>query len=471
MEKFDNWIVNHTRNLPVNMEEVTILESIQRIAKGYNEVLGDNEKLWKMKTDLHGDHKGSWQGIKDVAMAEPGIAGSVIKNREDIIKTNEAMSELDKKVAKDLLDMDTKMSEDLVDMSNTMTNNINSGMVEIRKVVNDEFKKMKGTIVYMADIPPTDDYGVPLNKLIGKTQDYVIVCENNKEYNFRTPVKVLGRLILQGNDSLWRFHGSGYLFTFVESPWNIEGSRIEDIICWSGVKSEGPYSARGLFDIQGNHINIKFRNIKSYNFGVGWRMKDTSIGGVQRHTFGHSITECSVWGFINGIFAAGNAEQVLVQHCWFDDGKRTQGSQNPCIRVTDATSFWIRDNVIQNCDIGIAVRGVKNCEIQGNHFENMIDSSIYFNPAEAYENRNCNIIGNWLVGHKGCIRFLNAGSNGLKSIHTTIISNVFAFLGSVNYYISVGTNSESNTQMINNSRVDGSKAWYPSTMVTIKEWQ
>lgn len=339
---------------------------------------------------------------------------------------------------------------------------INSQLQLLDKKIN----ATKGKTIYMADFPKnTTDYGKILSDAINTADDYVVVCESNKEYIFTTTVTVRGRLKIVGNDSLWRFKGVGTLINFIRSPFMIEGSAIEDLIVWCGEKTDSSYQEKTFVNIEGGHVMIKFRNIKIYNFGYPFKMKDSD--GI--HTFGHSIISCSAWGFIIAVNSEGNAEQVLIDHCWFDDGKRTVGSQNACIRVTDATSFWIRNTVIQNCDIGILLKGVRNGEIIGNHFENMIDSSVYFNPSSAYDNRNTTISGNWLVGHKGCIRF---HKTELKNIHTTIMGNCFGFVGAdVTACITGTSGSEANTLMINNSKIDSEKLWYPSTIVTLKEFQ
>ena len=233
-----------------------------------------------------------------------------------------------------------------------------------------------------------------------------------------------------GNGCSWRYlGGSGTIFIqYKQAPWMTEGLTFEGVSLWCG-SGNVPYQNITAVEIQGNHINIKFTDCRFHNFGYSVVMKRTD----DTFTFGHSIINCSFWGFITAIKSDGNAEQVLIQHCWLDDGKRTEGSQNPAIRITDVTSFWINNNVIQNVDVGIAVRGGRNVSIRENHFENMIDCSVWFNPVSAYENKLCVVDNNFLVGGKCCVKF--SKSNGKRTIHCTFSTNFAHFLGTSATYM------------------------------------
>lgn len=333
-----------------------------------------------------------------------------------------------------------------------------------------------GKALFLSEYPNHNDYSTLINDFCNTYEDVLIVCENRKEYRFNTPLNFKGRVLIEGNDSLWRYMGTSQTFIkFNQAPWQTEGSVIKDIKFWCNEKSVGAYQEKYCFFIEGYQISLKFHNLCVYNFGYPWFMKDTDVNSTSNayHTFGHSITECNVWGFICAINSRGNAEQVLVEHCWFDDGKRTSGSQNAAIRVEDATSFWIRNCIIQNADIGVLFRGVVNGEISGCHFENMISASIWMYPASAYDNRNNLIINNFIVGHKSGIYFYVPSSAYTKNIHTTIIGNYFAFLGegATECIKKANATSESHTLMINNSKLNADWNWYGSSMTTLKEFQ
>lgn len=349
---------------------------------------------------------------------------------------------------------------------------INNGLNGLKT----RFDNMIGNALYLSDYPNHSDYSALVNAYLNDMSDKVIVCEPNKEYRFNSPLIVKGKIKIVGNDSTWRYMGTGSnFFTFIEAPWTVEGSTIQDLVIWCNEKSVGAYQNKYCFNVQGYHMSIKFHNLKIYNFGYPWHIKDSDNDstGYPHHTFGHTISECNVWGFIIAVNCRGNAEQVLISHCWFDDGLRTGSSQNSVIRAEDVTSFWIKNCIIQNADIGVLFKGVRNGEISNCHFENMIDASIWMYPSSAYDNRNNLILNNFLVGGKRCIYFYTSSTQDLKNIHTHIVGNYFAYLGdSATYVIAKNLEkSESHTMMLNNSKENGAWTWYPSTMTTQKEFQ
>lgn len=494
-------IIDKLPNLCVDLKLVSVYDSkcysneelVYLLCQKINEVIVEQnrfekvtllnfEEVWKALKYLLGEGLANEVKVVIESMLDDGRLADIInvtifKDLNDKIEANKVgISDLNVKVNKnvtDILSANESIASNLAKIV-ANTNSISTNLVTLNGVITD-LEALKGTIIYMCDFPKdTRDYSVVLNPITSKTVDCTIVCENNKEYPFRTPLKLGGRTLIQGNDSLWRYYGnSGSTFiTFVESPWMIEGSVIENLIIWCKEKSVGAYQHMYGIRIQGNHINIKFRNIKMYNFGYMVTGAPTSLDGVLRHTFGHSFIGCSFWGFIVAMNFTGNCEQVLIQHCWLDDGKRTTGSSNACIIVADATSFWIRDNIIQNCDIGIILRGVKNGEVTGNHFENMINTSIYMRANSVYENRNVNITGNWLVGHNSGIEIANSGT-GVKTVHTSIIGNCFGYLGvGACGVLSTAGNTESNTMLLNNSLEFGyTDRPMTRNITTIKEFQ
>lgn len=59
-----NHCVNHNRFIPIDTEELSGLELIGKNISKTNEIVEDNKKLWEDKTNLNGDHKGTWCGLK-----------------------------------------------------------------------------------------------------------------------------------------------------------------------------------------------------------------------------------------------------------------------------------------------------------------------------------------------------------------------------------------------------------------------
>lgn len=297
----------------------------------------------------------------------------------------------------------------------TEANRVNSAQ---QKTIDELLSKVAvlkpNNVAYLDDYGDLEDYSPTVKKLIADGIN-TIICTPNKEYHFKSTMTIQKRLYIVGNFAVFKWFGSGRMFEFVNAPWLIESSGMENLFVWGRGQNVGT----DIFVYgEAPQVQMTFRNLTIYNFYCAFRF----------HTqcYGHLIEDCSVWGFTTAINCTGNAEQISVVHCWFDDGYRTTNSQNAVIRVEDATSFWIERCVIQNADIGVSFRGVRNGVIRDNHFENMINSSIWFYPASMYENRNCVVDCNYLVGGKSAIYFF---ASNQKNVHNTICNNYIAFLG------------------------------------------
>lgn len=412
-----NW--NGNRFSIYTSEEKSALKLMEELGKQTEE----NMNGLKGKTDLYGDHKGSWQGLSKPTLSDEGMRATVEKHMTDIsnlqdkdILTDEEINNLKESDTATRLEIED-IKQDIVDVNKLIEDN--------NVLINDKIANIKGNVVYMKDFPKnTADYSTVLNPLTNTTKTVILICDAETEYIFKTPLIIKGRLRVIGNGCSWRYlGGNGSKFIqYTKAPWLTEGLTFEGVSLWCG-SGNVPYQNITAVEMQGNHINVKFTDCRFYNFGYCVIMARTD----DTFTFGHSFIDCSFWGFINAIKSDGNAEQVLIQHCWFDDGQRGDGTTNAAIRITDVSSFWINNNIIQNCDIGISVRGGYNVSIRENHFENMIDSSIWFYPASAYENRTCVVDNNFLVGGKCCVKFLTA--SGRKSVHCTFSNNFAHFLG------------------------------------------
>lgn len=81
-------------------------KSVLKLLKKLGDIVNNNINILKNKTDLYGDHKGSWQGIPGPQWAEPGIAGVVDKLTK--LMTLELISDIDGTEHKkgDLVDVD-----------------------------------------------------------------------------------------------------------------------------------------------------------------------------------------------------------------------------------------------------------------------------------------------------------------------------------------------------------------------------
>ena len=299
--------------------------------------------------------------------------------------------------------------------------------------IKSDINVVKGEKIYLSDYEDRDDWSPLFNEICSTTTYKIIECEADKEYCFKTTVNLNGRVVINGNGCNFRWLGSltsdEIMFKFNVAPWVIEKSMFDHIKFWCGDGNKNSYSKVICFQTDGGHTLIKWTNCIFYNFGYPIRLMKTSTNSW---SYGHSIVDCSFWGFITGVHSQQNNEQVLIQHCWFDDGIRNNTElESSCVSVYDATSFWIRDNVFQSADYGVKLLGIKCGIIDGNHFENMIKYSLYFDPCASYDNHGCEIRSNYMCGGLACVYFKTADWN--KNKHNTFSTNVGSYLGSGQY--------------------------------------
>lgn len=299
--------------------------------------------------------------------------------------------------------------------------------------INSDINVVKCEKIYLSDYKDRDDWSPLFNEMCSSIAYKIIECEADKEYCFKSTVNLNGRVVINGNGCNFRWLGSltsdEIMFKFNVAPWVIEKSMFDHIKFWCGEGNTNSYSKVICFQTDGGHTLIKWTNCIFYNFGYPIRLMKTSTNSW---SYGHSIVDCSFWGFITGVHSQQNNEQVLIQHCWFDDGIRNNANlESCCISVYDATSFWIRDNVLQSTDYGIKLLGVKSGIIDGNHFENMIKYSLYFDPCSSYDNHGCEIRSNYLCGGLACVYFKKP--EWRKNKHNTFSTNIGAYVGSGQY--------------------------------------
>ena len=268
-------------------------------------------------------------------------------------------------------------------------------------------------IIYMDSFGELEDYSPKLQELVNSNN--VEIRFSNKDYVFKSKVTISKKIRLIGSNSSFIWQGTGRFLEYVNAPWMIEGCVIKDIIFTGRGQDVGEDI---IIYSEAPNVMMSIDNCQFYNCYCFLRFHTQS--------YGHLIKDCSFRGFTNAIHCSGNAEQITIDHCWLDDGNRTEGSQNTVIKVEDANSFWITRCVIQNADIGVSYKGVRNGTIRDCHFENMIYSSIWLNSNAQYENRNCVVDCNYLVGGK-CAIYVYKGSQ--KNVYNTICNNYIAFLG------------------------------------------
>ena len=316
------------------------------------------------------------------------------------------------------IDSNGVLSATISDHDDTEIEDVKQDIVDVKQDIVDVNKKIStiapANIIYMDSFGELEDYSAKLQELVNSGNN-VEIRFSNKEYVFNSKVTISKKIRLIGSNSSFVWKGAGRFLEYINAPWMIEGCVIKDITFTGRGQDVGQdimiYSERP-------NVMMTIENCQFYNCYCFLRFHTQS--------YGHLIKDCSFWGFTTAINCTGNAEQITIDHCWLDDGKRIEGSQNAVIRVNDATSFWITRCVIQNADIGVTFKGVRNGTIRDCHFENMINASIWFNSDGQYENRNCVVDCNFLVGGKCAIYFYKGAH---KNVHNTICNNYIHFLG------------------------------------------
>lgn len=102
MNFFEKW--NKGRFSVYESEEKTVLKLLEHIGK----FISDLSKGVDNKTDLYGDHKGSWQGINKPTLSEEGLRGTVEKHIEDIKNIENSIEMINKKLELNIKDFGAK---------------------------------------------------------------------------------------------------------------------------------------------------------------------------------------------------------------------------------------------------------------------------------------------------------------------------------------------------------------------------
>lgn len=86
IDKINHWLLNRS-GITYDAENVTIIDAIGKLLFKTNELV-------EGKTDLHGNHEGSWQGLSKPTLSEEGAHAQVEKNMADIIKVSSVVADM-----------------------------------------------------------------------------------------------------------------------------------------------------------------------------------------------------------------------------------------------------------------------------------------------------------------------------------------------------------------------------------------
>lgn len=102
MGLLDQW--NKNKFSIYKSEEKTVLKLLESLGKWLEEVI----KGLEGKTDLYGDHKGTWQGISRPTLSDEGLRGTVEKHINDIKNLEETIKIVNEKLELNIKDFGAK---------------------------------------------------------------------------------------------------------------------------------------------------------------------------------------------------------------------------------------------------------------------------------------------------------------------------------------------------------------------------
>lgn len=114
-------------------EEVTALELIESLGNTSNQIIDELNN----KTDLNGDHKGSWQGLNRPTLSEEGMRAQVEKNQSDIsllkndnVALNNSFNELKENVNLDIAALNKSINEEKENIKNIDIKNLTNSLID-----------------------------------------------------------------------------------------------------------------------------------------------------------------------------------------------------------------------------------------------------------------------------------------------------------------------------------------------------
>jgi hypothetical protein len=186
-----------------------------------------------------------------------------------------------------------------------------------------------------------------------------------------------------------------YAFTFQKPLSGVsKGASVRDMTI-DGVSKSA--NTKAIY-IDSNQIMGAFEHVRFVNLGYGIEIHSDAVGGV---SYGHQITDCRFNGiFYKGIWAYGNSEQLLIQHCWFQAGNNAVG--NNAIHITSSTSTQILGCIFQVFYDAIYIEGGKPVAIKNCHFEDNVNHNIVLTSSSSYWCDCVEITGNYMrAGKRG----------------------------------------------------------------------
>ena len=394
--------VGNKRFTVYDSEANTVLELLNELGSLTNDVCDSLDN----KTDLFGDHKGSWQGLNRPTMSEEGMRATV----EDII--------------------DNKIPSIETSLDNIENNN----SIIPDRFDGTDFEKIQKCFDYAIK----NNRSILFNRLYDIKNNTIII---NKEPNPNREPLYISAI---NNGGIYKNY-NGFIFDS-KDPF------VGDIFIDNTVfKSE---DGKGVIVFNGNKL-IRVHSSKNKYFNVDGIVKSTNV--LQSFRFNQD----NMTGGNGTLIDSVNPFDIVVENCLVENGNNffnSTGTGNGC------NSVRIVNSCIENmggfffkCD------RVENLVIQNNYLEKNLGGHIIFNDLS--RQRNVNIIGNIHIGsaESGISSLIKWGSDvgscisiGNRAINleihdTSNITNGYITALEGGGFNSIGTNKFINLQMSKNT--------------------
>jgi hypothetical protein len=281
MEKLTSWMMKE-RHYTVDSEELSMLELVGRTANKTNEVIEEMDK----KTNLTGDHKGSWQGLNKPTMSEEGMRATVEKIVED-----------------DIPNISEKLINIVIDIEEYRTDGMTDDVLfdTVLKLIPNGGKILLSKSVYDLNLPIT-----------------LAPQKGDEDYAPNTKYKIYSNTKVVIN-----YHGGGTFLQLGKSSWgttNLSQGYLDIELENLRIRHLGTYSNSIGIDVL-NVRKIKFKNLEIRGFHTGihtlnvwnasnmeevniWNANKTSGGigiHIDRATNNITYKNCAVLGMDKGI--------------------------------------------------------------------------------------------------------------------------------------------------------------------------
>ena len=407
--------VGNKRFTVYDSEANTALELINELGSLTNNVCDSLDN----KTDLFGDHKGSWQGLNRPTMSEEGMRATV----EDII---------DNKIPSIETSLDNKTSKITVEEFGVVGDGITDDTVNLQKAID-----------YASD-----------NKL-------TLTTKSNKTFLTSSTLNITKNFYLDFSNAILKSSAEIALKINVDSGSNIDTqSYIKGLTidCESNLKGISINAKRCYLD------NLYFKNITNVGLSIdgGYEVtvSKSNFRGITPtnkaivvNTTDIYITHC--FGTDNNVFIENNADGNIFESChaWIYTSTILPNSIFINFNVSGIANNCVSDTYY----IGFRCNAIGTCRITNNNFithTTHYNSSIYnkapifiyfYNGTSAYKTTVCN---NWVsfpskteTGFEVDGYFYNIDK---KYVYGQVFGNNGYNIGNVNFSKAILTNGTNN---------------------------